>query len=276
MQHHDHHDEQDHQPAPSGAPTRPGRGNRPRDDWFDDEEYVSYWIKQQDERADERNRQFHMIRALVPKLPDQPFRYLNLGAGPGHLDEVLLERFPEAEVTLLDGSFAMLAEARKRLDRFEGRAEFVQANLATPDWTGGVTGPFDLAVSTSAIHHLRDPRRVRELYAEIFPLIGHGGLFLNFDYVRLARPALDPLAAWAKKDPEAGFIGARDSHGLPGTVEEHLGWLREGGFAIAECLWREFQLALMVGVRDHIHLPTEEPSQGARTLAVTLDGISDI
>ena len=250
---HDHaHHDHGHEEAP--APAAAGRGQRRREDWFD-EDYVAYWIAQQEGRTSERQRQFAMVRALVPKSPDQPFRYVNLGAGPGHLDEVLLGHFPAAEATLVDGSLAMLAEARKRLEPYEGRVEFVQANLASQEWTGGVKGPFDLAVSTIAIHNLRDPRRVRELYGEVFGLVGHGGLFLNLDYVRMARTALEPLAAWAKKDPDAGFLGSHGGRGLPGTVEEQLGWLREGGFAVADCLWKEFQIALMVGVRDHVHLP---------------------
>lgn len=253
---HGHH-EHGAQHAPAATEERSRRGNRPREDWFD-EDYVNHWIQQQEGRVDERTRQFNMIRALVPKNPDQPFRYLNIGAGPGGLDEVLLERFPEAEATLLDGSMAMLAAARKKLDRFEGRVEYVVANLANHDWTGAVKGPFDLAVSTIAIHNLRDPRRVRELYTELFPLIGHGGLFLNLDYCRLTRPTLDPLAGWARKDPASGFFGQHGGRGLPGTVNEQLGWLQEAGFAAAECVWREFGQALMVGVRDHLHLPGEE------------------
>src|SRR5205823_4424863 len=129
-----------------------------------DEEFVGEWIDQQDTRMGERRRQFLAVRALIPKTPDEPFRYLNVGAGPGHLDEILLERFQGAEAVLQDGSMAMLGAARKRLDRFEGRAEYVQANLETSDWTQAVKGPFDAVVSTIAIHNLREPRRIRELY----------------------------------------------------------------------------------------------------------------
>src|SRR5579871_495713 len=237
-------------------------GHRPREDWFSDE-YVNYWIEQQDARADERRRQFVMIRALVPKTPEQEFRYIDLGAGPGLLDEMLLEQFPHAQATLVDGSMAMLGEAQRRLARFEDRAEFVQADLAKADWAGALTGPFDLAVSTIALHNLRDPRLIRELYAETYKLIGHGGLFLNLDYVRMARPSLSAFGAWAGRDPEAGFSGARGGAGQPGTVEEHLGWLREAGFACAECFWKEFRVALMGGIRDHLHLPGEEEAAGA-------------
>lgn len=231
--------------------------HRPHEDWFS-EDYIAYWLERQEERAEERRRQFVMVRAVIPKNADQEFRYLNLGAGPGHLDEVLLEQFPGAQATLVDGSLAMLAEARKRLDRFEDRVEFVQGNLATPDWTGAVSGPFDLAVSTIALHNLRDPLRLRALYAETYGLLGHGGLFLNLDYVRLARPSLGSLAAWAGKDHEAGFAGRHGGAGVPGTVEEQLGWLREAGFACADCFWKDFNTALMGGLRDHLHLPEGE------------------
>jgi hypothetical protein len=230
------------------------QSGRPHEDWSNDE-FVAYWINEQEGRAEERHRQFVRVRALLPKEPDQEFRYLNLGAGPGSLDEMLLDQFHGAQATLVDGSLAMLAEARNRLERFGDRVEFVQANLATHDWTNAVKGPFDVVVSTIALHNLGNPSRLRQLYTESYELLGHGGLFLNLDYVRVAHPSLAPLAAWAAKDPEAGFGRARGGTGLPGTVEEQLGWLHEAGFPTAECFWKEFQVALMLGVRDHIHMP---------------------
>lgn len=240
-------------------------GQRPREDWFSDE-YVAYWLDQQGQRAEERRRQFMRIRAVLPKEPGQEFRYINLGAGPGNLDEVLLEQFRGAQATLVDGSLAMLAEARRRLGRFEDRVELVQANLTSPEWAGAVRGPFDVAVSTIALHNLRDPGRLRQLYAEIYRLLGGGGLFLNLDYVRIARPSLVPLAAWAAKDPDAEFGRSRGGNNQPGTVEEQLGWLREAGFACAECLWKEFQVALMAGVRDQLDLPGGEQANAVATL----------
>ena len=54
-------------------------------------------------------------------------RVVDLGCGPGNSTELLVERFPEAEVSGLDSSPAMLDEARRRLP---GRT-FVEADLAT-------------------------------------------------------------------------------------------------------------------------------------------------
>jgi tRNA (cmo5U34)-methyltransferase len=269
--HHEHAEHAAHEEHAEHGAHHEHDAHRPHEDWAN-EEYVAFWLEREGARADQRQRQFAMVRSLIPKEHDQEFRYVNLGAGPGNLDEVLLAQFHGAQATLVDGSLQMLAEARKRLERFENRVEFVQANLASPEWTGAVKGPFDVAVSTIALHNLRDPNRLRQLYTETYGLLGHGGIFLNYDYVRIARPELLPLARWATKDPDSGFSGSHGGSNLPGTVEEQLGWLREAGFACAECFWKEFQSALMAGIRDHLHLPDGEDAHGAAAGAHTHDG----
>jgi SAM-dependent methyltransferase len=241
------------------------QGHGSDEDW-NSEEYVARWLERQNERAPQRRRHFAVIRALITKKPEDEFRYLNLGAGPGNLDEVLLEHFPGAQATLVDASLPMLFAARERLARFGDRVEYVQANLASPDWVGAVSGPFDFAVSTIAVHHLSDPRRIRELYGETFRLMGHGGMFLNLDYVRPVRRSLAALAGWAEKDPDAGISGNSPHGEMPGTLLEQLAWLTEAGFGCAEVFWREMNLALICGIRDHLHLPDAEDghaSEGA-------------
>lgn len=228
---------------------------RPREDWSD-ESYVVDWLGRQHGRSDERLRQFAMVRSLVPYAPDQSFRYLNVGAGDGWLDEVLLARFPKAEATLVDGSEVMVESAASRLDPFREQVHVVRANLAAPDWQGLVGGPFDLAVSTIAIHNLRDPTRIRALYGEIHGLLGEGGLFLNLDYVRPSTPALRALGRWAASDDAAGYVSPTSGGGgSPGTIEEQLIWLREAGFAPVDCFWKEFQAALFGGCKGPFSVP---------------------
>ncbi|MFN8633731.1 MAG: class I SAM-dependent methyltransferase [Chloroflexota bacterium] len=226
------------------------------DQQWHDEEYVANWIERQKGRQTERRRQFVALRAFIPKNQDQEFRYLNLGAGPGVLDGILLEHFRGANAVVHDGSLAMLAAARKELQRFGDRVEYVQADLSSPDWTGAVGGPFDFVISARAVHHVGDPRRIRALYREIRALTGHGGTFLNLDYVRPARAELARLGEWIARDEEAGFGGApHDAADMPGTLIEHLGWLSEAGFNTAEVYWKEMDLALMAGINGHLHMP---------------------
>src|SRR4051794_34499227 len=74
---------------------------------------------------DDRTRPSRDLLAQVPL--DHAARVFDLGCGPGNSTDLLIERFPEAEVIGLDSSLDMLRQARERLP---GRA-FVQGDLTT-------------------------------------------------------------------------------------------------------------------------------------------------
>ncbi|HET7792750.1 MAG TPA: methyltransferase domain-containing protein, partial [Rhizobacter sp.] len=64
---------------------------------------------------DERTRP---ARELLARVPLQaPQLVFDLGCGPGNSTELLVERFPNAEVVGTDNSEPMLVEARARLPR---------------------------------------------------------------------------------------------------------------------------------------------------------------
>jgi len=62
---------------------------------------------------DERTRPARELLARVPL--EQPARVVDLGCGPGNSTELLVRRYPRAEVAGVDNSPAMLASARERL-----------------------------------------------------------------------------------------------------------------------------------------------------------------
>jgi trans-aconitate 2-methyltransferase len=62
---------------------------------------------------DERTRPTRDLLAHVPL--DNPKRVVDLGCGPGNSTELLIERFPNAEVIGVDSSPDMLRQARERL-----------------------------------------------------------------------------------------------------------------------------------------------------------------
>ena len=75
---------------------------------------------------DERTRP---PRDLLAQVPLRSARCVfDLGCGPGNSTELLVERFPQAQVTGVDSSPDMLRQAHQRLPN----CEFVQADLA--DW----------------------------------------------------------------------------------------------------------------------------------------------
>jgi hypothetical protein len=107
---------------------------------------------------------------------------------------------------------------------------------------------------SKVIHHVGDAARVQELYREVHGLAGHGGMFVNLDYVRPSKHAFDDLATWAARDSEAGLT-ARGASDMPGSLSEQLGWLSDAGFGNVDVVWKDMNLALFVAVRDHLHLP---------------------
>jgi ubiquinone/menaquinone biosynthesis C-methylase UbiE len=112
----------------------------------------------------------------------------DLGCGPGHLAIKLTREAPCLQVTGVDLSDEMLAEAG-RYARRSGLAERLAfqkgdvAQLPFPD------GSLDLVVSTLSLHHWRDPVAVLDEIARVLrppePAAGRaGGAFVVFDLRR--------------------------------------------------------------------------------------------
>ena len=89
---------------------------------------------------DERTRPAHDLLAAVPLA--SPGRVIDLGCGPGNSTELIVERFPEADVSGLDSDADMLEAARRRLPHHR----FVAGDLAT--WQPELSTPY---VNTIAV-----------------------------------------------------------------------------------------------------------------------------
>lgn len=178
-------------------------------------------------------------------------RVLDLGAGTGLLAAHVARAYPGVELTLLDGAAEMLDRAR---ETFGDGATYVLADLADPLPT---PGPWDAVVSGLAIHHLDDAAK-RELFARVHAALAPGGMFVNAEQV--AGPTAlfdDAYHRWHEHQArefgtsDAGWQHAVESmrHDRTASVERQLGWLREAGFADADCLWKDHRLAVLAARR---------------------------
>ena len=107
---------------------------------------------------------------------DLPLRITDLGAGTGLLSAMILARFPQAHVTLVDASESMLTLARQRLASESARVELVLADVLEHR----LPARCDAVVSALAIHHLTHEDK-RTLFARIWRALRPGGRFINAD-----------------------------------------------------------------------------------------------
>lgn len=103
---------------------------------------ASQYLKFEDERT-------RPARDLLAQIPLASARKVyDLGCGPGNSTELLVERYPDAEVTGIDSSDDMLRQARERLPR----CRFVQADLT--DWHA--PDDADILYSNATFQWVRD------------------------------------------------------------------------------------------------------------------------
>lgn len=192
------------------------------------------------ERADLISHRGEGEAALLEFIPAGSRRILDLGTGDGRLLARVRSAHPETEAVAVDFSPSMLEAARRR---FVGdpRVRVVEHNM---DSSLPPLGSFDAVISSFAIHHLVHERK-RALYREIFGVLNPGGVFCNLEHVSSPSERLheDFLV-------RIGFtVETEDPSNKLLDVETQLGWLREIGFADADCQWKWRELALLVGVR---------------------------
>lgn len=122
---------------------------------WDPTQYLTY--------ADLRLRPALELLARVPL--ERPKNIYDLGCGPGNVTQHLANRWPEAQITGIDSSPAMLEKARAALPQLT----FADADLN--HWTAPAAA--DLIYTNAALHWLPDHER---LYPRLFDMLAPGGV----------------------------------------------------------------------------------------------------
>ncbi len=164
-------------------------------------------------------------RTVAEAAGERPaIRVVDLGTGTGETLRRVAAVHPEATVVGVDAAEDMLAVARANLP---ANAELCIARL--PD--GVPDGPFDIAVSVLAIHHL-DEREKQTLFRAVADRLAPGGRFVVGDLI--------------EPDDPADIVTARnEGFDKPSSAEEQLAWLRAAGFDV-ELRWLHRDLFVAV------------------------------
>jgi ubiquinone/menaquinone biosynthesis C-methylase UbiE len=178
--------------------------------------YVSKWAEGQDQKESLREEPFRLMAETIPYDQQSPIRILDLGAGYGALTQFLLNLFPNATAVCQDNSREMAGLGHTRMDTLRGRFAYAYCDFSKQGWSKQFPSTFEAVVSAIAIHNVREPEIIRDIYQEIFPLVKKGGCFLNFEILN------QPL-------------------------ENHIEWLGQAGFQDPRCFWKDEERRALFG-----------------------------
>ncbi|MDE3205755.1 MAG: class I SAM-dependent methyltransferase [Acidobacteriota bacterium] len=189
------------------------------DEVWKSEQMVAEWVATAGDRERHRREHRRLMAELLPFADDQPFTFVDLGAGTGAATQAVLDRFAGAEAFLAEYSPQMIAEGRRALSAYEGRFSYVEFDLASGGWPEGIPDRPDAVISSLCVHHLPDHHK-QELFNQIRGHLRPGGWYLNYDPVSSDDPVVE--SAWQlagdRLDPQAA---AKRHHRSP---EEQLRW----------------------------------------------------
>ncbi len=206
---------------------------------------------------------------------------LDLCCGPGSLAARVVEHFPGATVVGLDNDPVLMLLGRRAYGDLGGRLHWVEADLRSDAWTATVDafGPFDAAVSTTALHWLAAPT-LASTYRGVAHLLTASGVLANGDHLhepeqprlealqqQLRRTPDDEREAWepwwdalreaSASDAELAeafaLRSARDADhpetsGKP-ALQAHVDALRSAGFGEVGTVWQQGDDRVIVGLR---------------------------
>ncbi|ALE81696.1 class I SAM-dependent methyltransferase [Pseudonocardia sp. HH130629-09] len=152
--------------------------------------WLRRWDAQQERYVPDREELFALALDVVARLAGTPGRVLDLACGPGSFAARAAARWSGAEVVGVDVDPVMLELARRTTGE---RVHWVDADLSGPGWVAAVGGPFDAAVSATALHWLPETA-LPDLAARLASVLRPGGVFVDVDTL-LADPAAPRLAA---------------------------------------------------------------------------------
>lgn len=196
-----------------------------------------------------------IVARLLDTMPARCGRILELGCGTGNLSLRLVNRFPDAPITLVDAAPEMLdvAGARIAAERPDsaGRVTLVAARFEDLELADG---SFDAVVASFSLHHLPE---LAPLYHQARRWLADGGVLRSADAFAGPTPWLhaDSMERWMSYWREPGHLDADERQSMDEHVRahdhyfdlaSHFRWLEAAGFSAWDCVWRDGLMGVVV------------------------------
>jgi tRNA (cmo5U34)-methyltransferase len=213
-----------------------------------------------------RSEQIAALLTLIPFGSGEAPRVVELASGEGRLADAILHVFPQASLLALDIEETMRDQTTLRLRPYGERAAVAAFDMAAADWYDHLKGA-DVVVSSLCVHHLNGAEK-QVLFQAVHDRLSPRGALLIADLIMPSHGAARGLfAATWEKTAEAASLAQSKSRSIyerflaicwnyfrypdpfdqPSPLADQLVWLREAGFAVADCFWMQAGHAIYGG-----------------------------
>ena len=198
-----------------------------------------------------------MITALIDSVQFEPFaaiRIIDLGCGTGTVAKRLGDKFPNSTIVCLDIASKMIEIAKYKMSGRKN-TEFIVGDFSKIEFKE----PFDVVVSSLALHHIQTDEEKKEFYTKIYKVLTNSGQFLNADVVLASTDYLQNINMnrWIDymnksvpmEEIQQRWLPAHKTEDRPSILMEQLKWLDEIGFENVDVIWKYYNFSVYGGVK---------------------------
>ncbi len=186
-------------------------------------------------------------------LEASPSTVLDVGQGPGHIDQMILDRNPSVHIDCIDAQEGMVNVARRALAAYGERVSVVHADVRQyqPE------RQYDVVLCNLVIHNIPYDQKLEVLKA-IYQHLEAGKPFIWGDMVGFEDPQKVKAAFDARKrfavsngeDPESEFFRTsfhKEEHSdYTLTPEQTMDLMKQAGFQSPRQIWEYDNFALFI------------------------------
>ena len=193
---------------------------------------------------------FYSIATSIAETTTNNPSILDIGAGTGLLSSFILDKFPKANLTLIDISEKMLDVAKARFK------DNPNVRFIIDDYTNYKFDiKYDVVISSLSIHHLSGDEK-KQLYHNIYSSLNKDGVFINADQVLGESPFIESLYKrdWRYKVENSclsreEILSAYERAKLDkmSTLADQINWLQDSGFLDVDCVYKYFNFVVLFG-----------------------------
>ena len=198
-----------------------------------------------------------MITALIDSVQfdtSESIRIIDLGCGTGTVAKRLGDKFPNSTIVCLDIASKMIDIAKYKLNNRKN-TEFIVGDFSTIDFKE----PFDVVVSSLALHHIQADDEKKEFYTKIYNILTKSGQFLNADVVLASTDYQQKINMnrWIDymnksvpmEEIQQRWIPAHKTEDRPSKLIDQLKWMDEIGFKTVDVIWKYYNFSVYGGVK---------------------------